>query len=121
MISLLIFFIDFLIDLGSEFSDHGTQLFQLKPRQSIDIYRHRNLESMAPKGLGKGSLGGEDLGKGSEKTSPNRAGLGFAQDMPDVGLLTEAMAPKLIDLRRVLGKVGPSHEIAPLSWPEPLS
>ena len=41
------------------------QLFQLKPRA---IYRHRNLETMAPKGLGKGSF------KGSEKTSPNRAG-----------------------------------------------
>ena len=87
------------------------------------------------------------LGKGTEKTSPNRAGLGKGgprhsqTPRPDVGLLSEAMAPhtallkdlgayetlsathgadyhamvKLIDLWRALGKVEPSHEIAPQS------
>ena len=70
------------------------QLFQLKPIQSIAIYRHRNLDTMA-------GLGGEDLGKGSEKSSPNRAGLGKGgprhsqKPRPDVGLLTEAMAAPL--------------------------
>ena len=101
---------------------------------------HRNLETMAPKDLGKG-IGGE------EKSSPNRAGLGKGgprhsqEPRPDVGLLTEAMGPhialvkdlgayvqlsathgadyhamvKLIELWRALGKVEPSHEIAPQS------
>ena len=79
------------------------QHFQLKPRQSIAIYRHRNLETMAPKDLGKG-IAPKDLGKGiggEEKSSHNRAGLGKGgarhsqKPRPDVGLLTEAMAPHI--------------------------
>ena len=97
-------------------------------------------KGIAPKDLGKG-IGGEQkssrsragLGKGGARRSQ--------KPRPDVGLLAEAMAPhialvkdlgayeqlsathgadyhgmvKLIELWRALGKVEPSHEIAPQS------